>query len=309
MLLLVFIDGIGAGVDDPAHNPLAAVRTVLSHFSDGRSALPLPRNGRMQLVDATLGVEGRPQSATGQSTILTGRNAARHLGRHLLGFPNAALREFLRDDNVFLRLRAADRRVGFLNAFHVPYLEAVGLPYTPTRRVHEPAIEIPRGYRKLASTTTAAQAASLKFHTFDDMLEGRALYHDFTNSLPRSRGLEVPLLSPDEAGRRLSEAARAWDFSLYEYFLTDKAAHDQDHDRATKLVRDLGVFLSRCIDELRENDSLLVVSDHGNLEDLSTRNHTRNPVPFLGFGPVAASVSEATDLTGVAPLVERFSVP
>ena len=54
---------------------------------------------------------------------------------------------------------------------------------------------------------------------------------------------------------------------------------------------------------LGAEDALVVTSDHGNLEDLSTRNHTLAPVPLLGFGRAAERVGEARDLTGVAPLL------
>jgi len=46
-----------------------------------------------------------------------------------------------------------------------------------------------------------------------------------------------------------------------------------------------------------------VVSDHGNLEDLTTRNHTMAQVPLLGFGRAAARVGAVRDLTGLAPLL------
>ena len=60
----------------------------------------------------------------------------------------------------------------------------------------------------------------------------------------------------------------------------------------------------------RDEDSLaLVTSDHGNLEDLSTRRHTANPVPLLLLGAEAARREFAEglhDLTGVAPAIIRM---
>jgi len=47
----------------------------------------------------------------------------------------------------------------------------------------------------------------------------------------------------------------------------------------------------------------VVTSDHGNLEDLSTRNHTLARVPVLGFGRAAGRVEAVRDLTGLAPLL------
>jgi phosphopentomutase len=57
------------------------------------------------------------------------------------------------------------------------------------------------------------------------------------------------------------------------------------------------------VEGLRDGDSLVVASDHGNLEDLGTRNHTLNPVPVIGFGRAADAVGAVSDLTGIAPML------
>src|SRR5512147_1005511 len=111
-VLFVFVDGVGAGVADPAVNPLARGEYLLSRFADGTGPA-LPAGGRASLADACLGVPGRPQSATGQTTILTGENAPALLGRHLLGFPNAALRDLLRRRSLFRVLSEAGRAAAF----------------------------------------------------------------------------------------------------------------------------------------------------------------------------------------------------
>jgi len=44
-------------------------------------------------------------------------------------------------------------------------------------------------------------------------------------------------------------------------------------------------FLAGILDSFDDrNDILLFVSDHGNIEDLSTKSHTRNPVPLIVVG-------------------------
>jgi phosphopentomutase len=58
---------------------------------------------------------------------------------------------------------------------------------------------------------------------------------------------------------------------------------------------------------LGEGDSLVVASDHGNVEDLGTRNHTRNRVPILGFGPAAGLLGGVSDLTGIAPVLRTVA--
>jgi phosphopentomutase len=74
-------------------------------------------------------------------------------------------------------------------------------------------------------------------------------------------------------------------------------------DRALEVLGRLDAFLRALVTTLGPDDALLVASDHGNLEDLSHRNHTLAPVPVLGFGRAAARVGEVRDLTHLAPLL------
>src|SRR6266568_2629938 len=152
-VLFVFVDGVGAGARDPEVNPLAREEFLLSRFADGTGA-PLPRTGRAGLADACLGVPGRPQSATGQATLLTGENAPAALGRHLLGFPNALLRELLVRRSLFRCLGEAGRSATFANAYPVAYLRALGLPCHG-----EPEAALLGRRRPRASATTVAFSA------------------------------------------------------------------------------------------------------------------------------------------------------
>ena len=58
-----------------------------------------------------------------------------------------------------------------------------------------------------------------------------------------------------------------------------------------------------------EDGLILLTSDHGNMEDLSTRKHTDAPVPLLLFGDNNQRrefQKDIRDLTGVAPAISRF---
>ena len=51
-----------------------------------------------------------------------------------------------------------------------------------------------------------------------------------------------------------------------------------------------------------QNNLFFMTSDHGNLEDLSTKTHTRNPVPLFAYGKHHAEfTSRVKNLTHVVP--------
>ena len=65
----------------------------------------------------------------------------------------------------------------------------------------------------------------------------------------------------------------------------------------------LGALLSAWDDDA---GLILLTSDHGNLEDLSTHGHTRNPVPGLLIGALPlrrAFAAGLIDLTGITPAI------
>ncbi len=229
-VVFVFVDGVGAGPRDPDRNPLARGDYLLSRFEDGSGA-PLPAGGRAILADACLGVPGRPQSATGQTTILTGENAPRAIGRHVLGFPNAALREILVRASLFRALAASGRRGVFANAYPVAYLRALGIAADG-----EAEFEIGRRRARAAATTVAYAAAGGAFRTWADAKAGRGLTHDVTGRRARGHGADVPLRTPEEAAAILEALARAHDLALFEFFETDEAGHARSMELAVEAL-------------------------------------------------------------------------
>ncbi len=299
------VDGVGVGRNDPAVNPLAGEGQLLSRFDDGTGE-PLPGGGAAGEADAALGVPGRPQSATGHTTLLTGTNAPAHLGKHLLGFPNAPLRALLADGGVFGAARRAGRRAAYANAYACAYLDVLGLPH-----VHAAAPEppLPARVRRLrpSASTVAAAGAGLELRTFEHLRRGEAVFHDVTGELPRSFGADVPLRSEEEAAAALLGIAAAHDLTMFEFFQSDEAGHGQYAARAKAVLGKLDRLLRALVARLPPGGGLLVTSDHGNVEDLSSRQHTRNPVPVLGFGTAAAEVSSIRSLVDVGPALLRLS--
>src|SRR5437667_3524189 len=116
-VLLFFIDGSGISSRGP-QNPLDGLDDAkpLAIFRDEEPATI--HDGIVVPTDACLGVEGRPQSASGQTTILTGVNAPALLGYHQQGFPNRALLEIIRDHSLFLQYtRAGVAPITFANSY------------------------------------------------------------------------------------------------------------------------------------------------------------------------------------------------
>lgn len=281
-VLLFFIDGLGIGTRGP-HNPFdgLAGSAPLATFQDEPAELPF--GGVLARTDACLGVEGRPQSASGQTTILTGVNAPAAIGYHKQGFPNQALLDIIREHSIFLQLkRAGVDDITFANTYAQRFFES------------RP--------RWISATTAAVEAAGLRFNVVDDLRAGRAVYHDFTNAMLIERGEAVDPRTAEEAGEVLANIVTAHRFTLYEYFITDKVGHAQDHAAARRVLPMLARFIRSLLAKLDlEHTTVILTSDHGNIEDLSVRNHTLHQVPTLVWGKhrqrLAARIRNLTDIT------------
>jgi 2,3-bisphosphoglycerate-independent phosphoglycerate mutase len=300
-ILFLFLDGVGLGEADPGRNPFALaempnLRNLLNGQQMVAAATPLegPR-ATLLALDANLGVSGLPQSATGQATLLSGQNVAAALGYHYGPKPNQAVADIVGENNLFRHLKEAGQRVAFLNAFPDAYFEAIG-----------------SGHRLYGTIALAAARAGVPLYTIDDLRLGKAISADFTAQGWRDRlgYKDTPLIEPGEAGKQLAVQARNFEFSLFEYWLTDYAGHEQDMKAACDLLVTLDQVLGGLLDAWDENSGLvLVTSDHGNLEDLSTHRHTSNPVPALLVGAAGLRrqfVAGLHDLTGIAPAIERY---
>jgi hypothetical protein len=281
-VLLFFIDGLGIGTRGP-QNPMDGLAGAepLALFQE--EPLTVPFDGVVIPTDSCLGVEGRPQSASGQTTILTGVNAPAQLGYHKQGFPNAALLEILGEHSIFRQLTKAS--IGpntFANAY--------------TQRFFE---DRPRW---VSASTAAVEAAGLKFRTIEDLKAGMAVYQDFTNGLLITRGEDVAPRTPAEAAAVLAEISMLHRFTLYEYFITDKLGHAQDANASRMVIQKLAAMIRELLERLDlDRTTVILTSDHGNIEDLSTRSHTLNAVPTIVWGAhrqrVASKIQSLADIT------------
>ena len=300
-LLFIFLDGVGLGADDPESNPFArAEMPALLRLLEGRRLIsantPLETERATLLsLDACLGVSGLPQSATGQAVLLTGVNVPAALGRHYGPKPDKEVASFVQNGTIFSRLKKSGKRVAFLNAYPPSYFES-----------------IQSGRRMYAAIPLAAVYAGLHLHDIQDLRAGRAVSADFTAQGWRSHlNLpDIPILTPLQAGQRLAQLAQEYDFSLFEYWLSDYAGHHQDMQEALELLQTFDLVLEGLSQAWDDHAGLiLVTSDHGNMEDLGTRRHTFNPVPGLLVGAPdlrRAFARDMREISDIAPSIQRF---
>jgi 2,3-bisphosphoglycerate-independent phosphoglycerate mutase len=293
-ILLIFIDGIGIGEADVGKNPFARKDfTYFSHFLGERYPKFTGESGIVTGLDANLGIAGLPQSATGQTALLAGINGAQALGRHLNGYPDARLREIIAEHSILKTLKAQGNKVAFLNTFRPPFFD-----YDPFDII-----------RHLSVTTLSNLYAGLPFFTINDLLAERSIYQDMTNEALIEKGFDVPLYSPEKAGEIVAKQSQNYFFCLYEYFQTDFAGHSQDMQRGLAQVEKLDRFLYSVLTHAHLDSTLIILtSDHGNLEDLSVKGHTRNPVLTLLFGQGSQAVYPyLKSILDVTPLVLRLA--
>lgn len=291
-LIFIFLDGVGLAPAAPA-NPLAAaptprLRALLGGPLTAEQAVARPEL-LLRPIDAALGVPGPPQSGTGHVALLAGVNAPALHGRHQPNFPPVALRPLLAERSLFRRALAAGRSVAFANVFPPSFFEAVA-----RRRIRPSA------------SVLAAQAAGLPLRGLDELRAGLALSWDITGHalVARAPELDLPPVAPEQAGARLAALARRHDLVFFECFLTDLAGHGRlgPTGPAEALARVDGL-VGGLLDAMPPGASLLLTSDHGNLEDSSSTVHSEAPVPLLVAGPAAPAFAQVARIDQVADAV------
>lgn len=284
-VLLVFFDGVGIAPSDSDKNPIADFVNV-----------PFPvigvpydfYNGILVPTDACLGISGLPQSATGQTTILTGKNAPQIQRRHVNAFPTSNLRKVIAEHSLLKQVKELGLSPTFANAYHPGYFA--------------------RRHSRFSVSTWSWLAASIDYHNLYDLSRGKAVSHDLTNRFLNRFGFGMPVRRPSQSGEILASLVEEFDFVLFEYIMTDVVGHRKDMLAAKSWlghIREMMTSLLASIDTKRH--TVILVSDHGNLEDLSTNTHTLNRVPTILWGRRAIEMSEQVrDLTDIAPIVKRL---
>ena len=296
-LLFIFLDGIGLGENDSAINPFArADMPNLNTLLDGRSLLKdaapfYGEHASLLAIDPAVGVDGPPQSATGQAILLTGMNIPAELGYHYGPKPNREVAAYLNDGTLFSRFTKEGKNTALLNAYPPRYFQGID-----------------SGKRLYSSIPLAVTNAGLPLFKQEALYAGRALSADFTGDGWRLMlgFVDSPVLDPHQAGRKLATLAKEYDFSLFEYWASDYAGHKQEMETAIGLMETFDSVLGGLIEAWDEDGLILVTSDHGNMEDVSTRKHTDADVPALVIGDKTARdefTRDLKDLTDIAPAI------
>ena len=294
-VIFLFWDGVGYGKKDPDVNPFFRARLPhLQSLFDG----PLPHLGRRRFssdvasvvpLNATLRVEGLPQSGTGQASLFTGVNAARLIGRHFGPHPTTTLHPLIESKNIFRQVGDQGKTRCFANAFPRQFFEYAA-----------------SGKRRLSVSTLSCRYANMELFDAEALGRDEAVSADITRVRWGELGYpHLPVITPREAGRHLWQISQRHSFTMFEYWLTDYAGHARDMAGAVEVLERFDGLLGGLMEEFdRKACTLLITSDHGNIEDLSTKSHTRVPVPCIVAGRKRDEISATlSNLTHVTPSI------
>jgi hypothetical protein len=161
------------------------------------------------------------------------------------------------------------------------------------------------GKQRLSVTTLSCRLTGMRLNDFTDVINGDALTAEITNERWNSKlGYNLEVIAPEAAGRRLLRISERYDFTAFEYFLTDHLGHGRYEESVESTLHTLDLFLYTIISELPPETNLLICSDHGNIEDLSIKTHTFNSALTIAAGKNAEVMfREIKDLTNIKPVI------
>ena len=293
-VLFLFIDGIGIG-ENSDHNPFSIIE--LPGFNTLLNQQRLTNNSNQihsdrivfNKIDANLEIDGLPQSGTGQATLFSGQNASKLIGKHFGPYPHSGNKHLLTDESVFNKLQKLGRTIHFINAFPKVFFEKSKIR------------------NRWSSCTLMTRSAGLNINSEKEVIQGSAITAEILQDFWREKlNIDIPVIDYDIAAKRVYNAVNTFDFTLMEYYLTDKAGHEQNLNGATTSLERIDGFIQSYLRLMKSNDTIIITSDHGNLEDLSVRTHTRNPVPFIVYGQDAGKFQDVSSLIDVTPELVRY---
>ncbi len=159
----------------------------------------------------------------------------------------------------------------------------------------------------MAGPPLAARGAGLLNRHEEALSRGEAVTSEIVNDgWQRHLGHSfLPDVTPEQAGANLARIAGQAELTLYAHYSTDTVGHRGTMDEAVHALETVDRFLGGILAELPPDYSLLVTSDHGNLEDMPG-GHTRNPALGITAGPAADRwAEELVSILDVSPAILR----
>ncbi|GAB4137312.1 MAG: metalloenzyme [Ignavibacteriales bacterium] len=271
-VLFIFLDGVGIGENDSHKNPFISGQinflSVLFGKNPTLNESTIEKNNLFVFpIDANLDVDGLPQSGSGQTAIFTGENASKIIGRHFGPFPHSEFLPLLESKSIYTDLQRKNKKVYFANAYPPVFFEYLN-----------------SGKKRTSVSTMVSRLNNVKINSINELLNKEALTAEVTNHRWNQRlKMNLPVRSIDESVEVLLALSEKNDFTFYEYFLTDHFGHGRNLNEADENLNILSEFICKLINANKKL-SIFISSDHGNIEDLSIKTHTRNPALGIAAG-------------------------
>ena len=205
---MIFLDGVGIGKEDYEFNPFFkyGFKTFTELFGEIPS-LENPVIGNINRfifpADARLGIEGLPQSGTGQTSIFCGLNAPKLIGKHFGPYPYSTLIPVIKEKNIFRHFLTKKQKAFFANAYPKVFFDYVN-----------------SGKSRLSVTSLSCLLNGMRLNGVTDVEKADALTAEITNERWNQKlNYALPVIKPETAARRLSRQLYAQSSSMGQAYL------------------------------------------------------------------------------------------
>lgn len=269
----LFIDGLGIG-ELSNNNPFSFCKDSLLY----QMIYEQDDVYHCKPIDARLGIEGLPQSGTGHVTILTGKNASENIGKHHGPFPHTTQRPWLLDNSIGTYCNQHDLKWDVLNAYPPPYFKAL-----EDRKI------------RLSSFAYMQTGLGKKMYSAEDLSNGMGFPSLLSFKQLQIFGVNLPSYSIEESVSILVDKFKDLDLVIIEYFILDHLGHDKNITKSIQYIEEISDFLTE-LKKYKNELSVIITSDHGNVEDCSVKTHTLNRVPFITNQKLTTPVQSLVDI-------------
>ena len=121
-ILMIFLDGVGIGKKDYKINPFIKFEfktfyKIFREIPTLENSVLINNDYFLFPTDANLGVEGLPQSGTGQASLFCGFNAPKFVGKHYGPHPYSTTIPILKEKNILVHYYKKHGKGFFANAY------------------------------------------------------------------------------------------------------------------------------------------------------------------------------------------------